>query len=127
MKRIEQNENHSKVQKFVEKSHSYKEDDESIAKSVTGSQNTQPAAKKLLGVQWYTEENCFVFYCKQFLDDKPKENPTKRDVARMTSRIYDPVGSDLKSFVKVYVRDRLNGTNLKVKILRTLGKFYNEN
>lgn len=92
--RIERNEKLSKAQTLVEgdakKDNSYKKDNESFAKSVTGPQNTQPVAEKLLGVQCCTEEDCFVFDCKQFIDDEPKEIP--REVVRMTSRIYDPVG-----------------------------------
>ena len=96
VKRIEMNEKllkpESVVEKNAEKGTSYKEEDESFAKSTTGPQCSQPLSEKLLGVQWCTEEDCFLFDCKQFLDDKPKENPTKKDVVRITSRIYDPVG-----------------------------------
>ena len=55
-KRIDQSEKHSKAQTLVEgdskkeTGNSYKEDDESFAKSVTGAKNTQPFAEKLLGV-----------------------------------------------------------------------------
>jgi hypothetical protein len=51
-------------------------------------------SEKLLGVQWCTEEDCFVFDCKQFLDVivEHKENSTTKDVVRITSRIYDFVG-----------------------------------
>ncbi|CAB3998519.1 Hypothetical predicted protein [Paramuricea clavata] len=71
---------------------SCKEEDESFAKTMTGPQSSQPTTEKLLGVQWCTEEDCFVFDCKQFLDEEPKQHPTKKDVVRVTSKIYDPMG-----------------------------------
>ena len=59
---------------------------------MTGPQSFQPMTEKLLGVQWCTEEDCFVFDCMQFLDEEPKRHPTKKDVVQVTSKIYDPMG-----------------------------------
>ena len=59
---------------------------------MTGPQSLQPMTEKLLGVQWCTEEDCFVFDCKQFLDEEPKQHPTKKYVVRVTSKIYDRMG-----------------------------------
>jgi hypothetical protein len=68
---------------------------------MTGPQSSQPMIEKLLGVQWCTEEDCFVFDCKQFLDEESKQHPTKKDVVRVTSKIYDPMGIITPLTVKV--------------------------
>jgi hypothetical protein len=34
----------------------------------------------------------FCFRLRQFLDEEPKQHPTKKDVVQVTSKIYDPMG-----------------------------------
>ena len=106
MERIKENEKHlntaDEKRKKLENDTSCKEEDESFAKTMTGPQSSQPMTEKLLGVQWCTEEDCFVFDCKQFLDEEPKQHPTKKDVVRVTSKIYDPMGIITPLTVKLF-------------------------
>ena len=50
--------------------------------------------KKVLGVHWNTEEDQLVLDLKEVLEDSSLDDlrPTKRDVARITSKNYDPMG-----------------------------------
>ena len=50
--------------------------------------------EKVLGVQWNKEEDQMVLDLTDVVEDSSLEElkPTKRDVARITSKIYDPVG-----------------------------------
>ncbi|XP_067049919.1 uncharacterized protein [Acropora muricata] len=75
--------------KSKENSETVMEDDESYAKSATQSGSALPATKKVLGVHWNTEEDQLVLHLNEVLDDL---RSTKPDVARITSKIYDPMG-----------------------------------
>lgn len=70
------------------------EEDESYTKSATHSGSTLPATEKVLGVHWNKEEDQLVLDLKEVLEDSSLDvlSPTKRDVARITSKIYDPMG-----------------------------------
>ena len=70
------------------------EEDESYARSATHSGSTLPATEKVLGVHWNKEEDQLVLDLKEVLEDSSLDvlSPTKRDVARITSKIYDPMG-----------------------------------
>ena len=70
------------------------EEDESYAKSATHSGSALPATEKVLGVHWNKEEDHLVLDLKRVLEDSSLDilSPTKRDVARITSKIYDPMG-----------------------------------
>ena len=69
-------------------------EDESYAKSATHSGSSLPATEKVLGVHWNREEDQLVLDLKEVLEDSSLDDlsPTKRDVARITSKIYDPMG-----------------------------------
>ena len=77
-----------------ENSETVMEEDESYAKSATHSGSALPATEKVLGVHWKTEEDQLVLDLKEVLEDSSLDDlrPTKRDVARITSKIYDPMG-----------------------------------
>lgn len=77
-----------------ENSETAMKEDESYAKSATHSGSALPATEKVLGVHWNTEENQFVLDLKEVLEDSSLDDlsPTKRDIARITSKIYDPMG-----------------------------------
>ncbi|XP_015774440.1 PREDICTED: uncharacterized protein LOC107352643 [Acropora digitifera] len=77
-----------------ENSETVMEEDESYAKSATHSRSALPANEKVLGVHWNTEEDQLVLDLKEVLEDSPLDDlrPTKRDVARIKSKIYDPMG-----------------------------------
>ena len=70
------------------------EEDESYAKSATHSGSALPTTEKVLGVHWNKEEDQMVLDLKEVLEDSSLDdlNLTKRDVARVTSKIYDPMG-----------------------------------
>ena len=68
------------------------EENESYAKSTTQHQDTLPVTEKVVGVQWDKEDDNLVLDLKQFLHQSTTEEPTKRDVVRITSKIYDPFG-----------------------------------
>ena len=77
-----------------ENSETVLEEDESYAKSATHSGSALPATEKVLGVHCNTEEDQLVLDLKEVLEDSSLDDlrPTKRDVARTTSKIYDPMG-----------------------------------
>ena len=77
-----------------ENSEAVMEEDESYTKSATHSRSALPATEKVLGVHWNTEEDQLVLDLKEVLEDSSLDDlrPTKRDVARITSKIYDPMG-----------------------------------
>ena len=77
-----------------ENSETVMEEDESYAKSATHSGSALPATEKVLGVHWNTEEDQLVLDLKEVLEDSSLDDlrPTKRDVARITSKNYDPMG-----------------------------------
>ena len=70
------------------------EEDESYTKSATHSGSALRATEKVLGVHGNTEEDQLVLDLKEVLEDSSLDDlrPTKRDVARITSKIYDPMG-----------------------------------
>ena len=70
------------------------EEDESYAKSATHSGSALPATEKALGVHWNKGEDQLVPDLKEVLEDSSLDvlSPTKHDVARITSKIYDPMG-----------------------------------
>ena len=76
-----------------ENSETVMEEDESYAKSATHSGSALPATEKVLGVHWNTGLGC-TLDLKEVLEDSSLDDlrPTKRDVARITSKIYDPMG-----------------------------------
>ena len=77
-----------------ENSETVMEEDESYAKSATHSGSALPATKKVLGVHWNTEEDQLVLDLKEVLEDSSLDDlrSTNCDVARITSKIYDPMG-----------------------------------
>ena len=79
------------------------EEDESYAKSATHSPGILPTTEKVLGMQWNKEEDKMVLDLTDTVEDSSLEElkPTKRDVARITSKIYDPVGFVIPVTVKM--------------------------
>ena len=77
-----------------ENSETVMEEDESYAKSATHSGSALPATEKVLGVHWNTEEDQLVLDLKEVLEDSSLDDlrPTKCDVARIMSKMYDPMG-----------------------------------
>ena len=69
------------------------EEDESFAKTVVHSPDTSPATEKVLGVSWNKEDDQLILNVRTIVDRSVMEepNPKKRDVARITSKIYDPL------------------------------------
>ena len=90
------------------------EEDESYAKSITGLQGLAKSTEKVLGVQWDKEGDNLVMDLSQFLGEVSVEKPTKRQVVRVTSKFYDPVGFiapvtvKLKLFCQNLCRKRLD-------------------
>ena len=78
----------------MENSETVMEEDESYAKSATHSGSALSATVKVLGVHWNTEEDQLVLDLKEVLEDSSLDDlrPTMHDVARITSKIYDPMG-----------------------------------
>ena len=68
------------------------EEDESYAKSTTGPQEYAKQAEKVLGIQWDKKEDTLVMDPSQVVSEVSAVTPTKRQVVRLTSRFYDPVG-----------------------------------
>ena len=68
--------------------------DESYAKSLKHSGSVLSATEKVLGVHWNKEEDQLVLDLKEVQEDSSLDvlSPTKRDVARITSMTYDPMG-----------------------------------
>ena len=70
-----------------------------------------------MGVHWSKEEDQLVLDLNEVLEDSSLDDliPKKRDVARITSTIYDPMGFiapvtvKTKLFAKGYVRGRWDG------------------
>ena len=79
------------------------EEDESYPKSATHPPGIVPATEKFLGVQWNKEEDQMVLDLADIVEDSSLEElrPRKRDVARITSNIYDPVGFVIPVTVKM--------------------------
>ena len=79
------------------------EEDESFPKSVVHSPDTSPATEKVLGVSWNKEDDQLILDVRNIVDRSVMEepNPTKHDVARITSKIYDPLGFITPMTVKV--------------------------
>ena len=77
-----------------ENSETVMEEDESHAKSAMHSGSALPATEKLLFVHWNTEEDQLVLDLKEVLEDSSLDDlrPTKCDVARIMSKMYDPMG-----------------------------------
>ena len=70
------------------------EEDESFPESLVHRPDTSPATEKVLGVPWDKESDQLVLDVRDVVDRSSVEepNPTKRDVARITSKIYDLLG-----------------------------------
>ena len=77
-----------------ENSETVMEEDESYAKSAMHSGSALPATEKVLFVHWNTEEDQLVLDLKEVLEDSSLDDlrPTKRDVAQISSKSYDPMG-----------------------------------
>ena len=69
------------------------EEDESFAKNVIHSRDTSPATEKVLGVSWNKEDDHLILDVRDIVvrSVMKEPNPTKRDVARITSKLFDPL------------------------------------
>ena len=78
-------------------------DDESFVKSTAHSQDTLPSAEKILGVPRNKKGDQLILDVRDIVHRSAMEepNPTKHDVARITSKIYDPLGFITPMTVKV--------------------------
>ena len=92
-----------------ENSETVMEEDGSYAKSATHSGSALPATEKVLGVHWNTEEDQLVLDLKEVLEDSSLDalRPTKCDVARITSKIYDPVTVKMKLLCQSLCRKKM--------------------
>ena len=92
-----------------ENSETVMEEDGSYAKSTTHSGSALPATEKVLGVHWNTEEDQLVLDLKEVLEDSSLDalRPTKCDVARITSKIYDPVTVKMKLLCQSLCRKKM--------------------
>ena len=70
------------------------EEEKSYAKSATQSPGTLPATEKVLGLHWNKDDDHMFLERKGVVEDLslPVIGPTKRDAARITSKVYDPLG-----------------------------------
>ena len=74
---------------------SIQEDDESYAKSTTGtviSSNTKDSAVKVLGLNWNTKSDEFYFEYDELYDYAINLPLSKRSVLKVTAKIFDPIG-----------------------------------
>ena len=89
------------------------EKDESYSKCTIQDQDILPVTDKVVRVQWGKEDN-LLLDPRQVLNKSTMEEPTRSDVARITSKIYDPVGFKtpltvrLKLFYQSLFKKRLN-------------------
>ena len=92
-----------------ENSETVMEEDGSYAKSATHSGSALPATEKVLGVHWNTEEDQLVLDLKEVLEDSSLDafRPTKCDVARITSKIYDLVTVKMKLLCQSLCRKKM--------------------
>lgn len=68
------------------------EEDETYASSTTGQTDSYQACEKVLGIPWNQDNDQFEIDISSVFSNTNVIRPTKRDVVKTISRVYDPLG-----------------------------------